>query len=75
MLPNHPAEGDGLLRQPEEDWRNRSMSATNTALRAQIRGRPGEPIIEAMAVRGLLFGLLMVAPFWFLIATLALAVF
>ena len=39
----------------------------------QVRARADDPIIEAMAVRGLLFGLLMVAPFWFLIAVLALA--
>lgn len=48
------------------------MSATKVAPPRTVRNLTDDPIIEAQPVRGLLFGLLIAAMFWLLMAALAI---
>lgn len=51
------------------------MSTTKSAPPVKARPLTDDPTIEAQSVRGLLFGLLMAALFWLLMAGLALMLF
>ncbi|HYN56369.1 MAG TPA: hypothetical protein VES03_04130 [Motilibacterales bacterium] len=51
------------------------MSATRVAPPKAVRRLTDDPVIEAQPVRGLIFGLLIAALFWLLMAGLAIALF